>query len=130
MAKGKKSKDKSNSKALKNSNSNIDIKTINIETEGLELIYDVADFFKVFGDSTRIRMLTLLLSGEYNVGEIAQNLNMTQSAVSHQLRVLRQSELVKFKKDGKTVYYSLDDDHVKVVLEQGINHIKHKNNYN
>lgn len=94
-----------------------------------EMIYDVADFFKVFGDSTRLKMLFLLLSGELCVGEIAETLEMTQSAVSHQLRVLRQSNLVKFRKDGKTVFYSLDDDHVKSVLEQGISHIGHKKGY-
>ncbi len=92
-------------------------------------IYDVVDFFKVFGDVTRIRMLSLLLQGELCVGEIAERLNMTQSAVSHQLRVLRQSDLVKYRKDGKTVFYSLDDDHVKMVLEQGMNHISHKKGY-
>lgn len=94
-----------------------------------ELIYDVADFFKVFGDSTRLRLLHLLLREELCVGEIAQRLSMTQSAVSHQLRVLRQSDLVKYRKEGKTVIYSLDDDHVKSVLESGIEHIAHKKSY-
>lgn len=94
-----------------------------------ELIYDVADFFKVFGDSTRLRLLHLLLREELCVGEIAQRLSMTQSAVSHQLRVLRQSDLVKYRKEGKTVIYSLDDEHVKSVLESGIEHIAHKKSY-
>ena len=94
-----------------------------------EFIYDVADFFKVFGDSTRIKMLVILLSGELCVGEMAEILDMTQSAISHQLRVLRQSDLVKTRKDGKTVYYSLDDDHVKFVLQQGMNHVIHKKGY-
>lgn len=109
----------------------------NLETELLsktdlnnELIYDVSDFFKVFGDATRIRILHLLMIGEMCVGDIADKLEMTQSAVSHQLRVLRQSDLVKYHKDGKTVFYSLDDDHVKTVLEQGISHIRHKKEYN
>ena len=94
-----------------------------------ELIYDAADFFKVFGDSTRIKLLQLLLEKEMNVSEIADKLDMTQSAVSHQLRVLRQNELVKNRKEGKTVYYSLDDSHVENILRQGISHIKHKKGY-
>ena len=94
-----------------------------------EYFYDVADFFKVFGDSTRIKMLYLLLNGELCVSDIAERLDMTQSAVSHQLRVLRQNNLVKYKKDGKTVYYSLDDTHIEMVLTQGIDHIKHKKGY-
>jgi len=94
-----------------------------------EFIYDVADFFKVFGDSSRIKLLHLLLEREMCVSDIADKLNMTQSAVSHQLRVLRQSDLVKYRKDGKTVYYSLDDSHVENVLRQGIEHIRHKKGY-
>lgn len=94
-----------------------------------EYIYDVADFFKVFGDSTRIKLLHILIDRELNVGEIAELLDMNQSAVSHQLRVLRQNDLVKYRKEGKTVYYSLDDSHVENVLIQGIDHIKHKKGY-
>ena len=94
-----------------------------------EFIFDVADFFKVFGDATRIRILILLSRQDLCVGELAEALNMTQSAVSHQLRVLRQNDLVKTRKDGKSVCYSLDDDHVKMVLEQGVNHIRHKKHY-
>ena len=94
-----------------------------------EFVFDVADFYKVFGDATRIRILSLLLQGELCVGDIADALNMTQSAVSHQLRVLRQNDLVKYRKDGKAVCYSLDDDHVKLVLEQGMDHIRHKKHY-
>lgn len=93
-----------------------------------DFIYHVADFFKVFGDATRIRMLSLLVDGELCVGDLAERLEMTQSAVSHQLRVLRQNDLVKYRKDGKTVFYSLDDEHVRMVLEQGITHIQHKKN--
>ena len=78
-------------------------------------IIDLAEFFRVFGDATRIRILWLLAKQEMNVGQLAEALDMTQSAVSHQLRVLRQNDLVKYRKDGKTVYYSLDDDHVKTV---------------
>lgn len=92
-------------------------------------IHDVADFFKVFGDPTRIKLLYLLIDKEMCVNDIADALGMTQSAVSHQLRVLRQSDLVKYRKDGKTVFYSLDDEHIRTVLEQGISHIGHKKGY-
>ena len=83
-----------------------------------DFIHDVAEFFKVFGDGTRIKLLRLLLNQELCVGDIAQHLNMNQSAVSHQLRVLRQNNLVKYRKEGRTVFYSLDDEHIKTVLEQ------------
>lgn len=95
----------------------------------MEFLFDVADFFKVFGDATRIRILHLLSFGELCVGDLAESLQMTPSAVSHQLRVLRQNDLVKTRKDGKQVWYSLDDDHVKTVLEQGMHHIAHKKRY-
>lgn len=94
-----------------------------------EFVLELADFFKVFGDGTRIRILQILLEGEQNVGELAEALDMSQSAVSHQLRVLRQNDLVKYRKEGKTVFYSLDDDHVRMVLEQGMTHIRHKRGY-
>lgn len=91
-----------------------------------ELIYDIADFFKVFGDSTRIKILYALLNREMCVGDLVEALDMNQSAISHQLRVLRQNDLVKFRKDGKAVIYSLDDEHVTLLLQQGICHIIHK----
>ena len=94
-----------------------------------EFVQTLAEFFRIFGDSTRIRILQLLLTQEKNVGELAEELEMSQSAVSHQLRVLRQNDLVKYRKEGKTVYYSLDDDHVKEVLEQGMEHLRHKRGY-
>lgn len=94
-----------------------------------EFLLDLAEFFKVFGDGTRIRILQLLLTGEKNVSELAEGLDMTQSAISHQLRVLRQNDLVKYRKEGKAVFYSLDDEHVKEVLEQGMSHIRHKRGY-
>ncbi|MCI8867673.1 MAG: helix-turn-helix transcriptional regulator [Anaerotignum sp.] len=94
-----------------------------------EFLLELADFFKIFGDGTRIRILQLLLAGEKNVGELAEALDMSQSAVSHQLRILRQNDLVKYRKEGKTVFYSLDDEHVRVVLEQGMTHIRHKRGY-
>lgn len=103
---------------------------IDMEKELMQdFVQDLADFFKVFGDPTRIYMLRLLLEKEMSVGEIADALDMTQSAVSHQLRVLRQNGLVKYRKEGKTVFYSLDDDHVRTVLQQGTVHICHKYGY-
>ena len=89
-----------------------------------EMLYDLADLFKVLGDSTRIRILRVLYNGELCVSDIAQVLGMTTSAVSHQLRVLKQSRLVKFRRDGKTIYYDLDDDHVFSILKQGMEHIQ------
>ena len=77
-----------------------------------DVIFDMAELFKVFGDSTRMKIISALLQDELCVGEIAEITNSTQSAISHQLRVLKQAKLVKFKKIGKTVYYSLDDDHI------------------
>lgn len=94
-----------------------------------EVLYDMADFFKSFSDSTRVRILYTLLNGEMCVGDLVQILGMTQSAVSHQLRILRQNNLVKFKKEGKAVIYSLDDCHVKDILSQALSHLLHKNNY-
>lgn len=95
----------------------------------MEFIQEMADFFKVFGDATRIRILQILLGGEKNVGDLAEALEMSQSAVSHQLRVLRQNDMVKYRKEGKVVFYSLDDEHIQVVLEQGMNHLRHKRGY-
>lgn len=80
--------------------------------------------FKVFGDPTRIRILYALSAGELCVCDIASVLNMTQSAISHQLRVLKQIKLVKFRRDGKTVYYSLADTHVETILSQGLEHVQ------
>jgi ArsR family transcriptional regulator len=88
-----------------------------------ESLYDLAELFKVFGDSTRIKILWALAESEMCVCDIASLLNMTQSAISHQLRLLKQSRLVKNRKDGKVVYYSLDDAHVKQIFEQGLDHI-------
>jgi DNA-binding transcriptional ArsR family regulator len=102
----------------------------NIDEREIEnFIIDVADFFKVFGDGSRIKILVLLLGGEMCVNDIAERLDMSQSAVSHQLRVLRQNDLVKYRKDGKIVFYSLDDSHVENVIKQGIEHIRHKKRY-
>lgn len=91
-----------------------------------ETLYDLADLFKVLGDSTRIKILCVLFEAEMCVCDIAALLGMTQSAISHQLRVLKQARLVKYKKQGKVVYYSLDDEHVKSIFDQGLIHISEK----
>jgi DNA-binding transcriptional ArsR family regulator len=88
-----------------------------------EILYDLAELFKVFGDSTRIKILWALDASEMCVCDIAALLNMSQSAISHQLRVLKQAKLVKNRKEGKVVYYSLDDDHVRQIFDQGLAHI-------
>ena len=86
-------------------------------------LFDLAELFKVFGDSTRIRILYLLFESEMCVCDIAQLLGMTQSAISHQLRSLKQSRLVKARREGKTVFYSLADGHVRTILDQGMEHV-------
>lgn len=91
-----------------------------------EQLIDLADFFKSFADVTRIKMIAALQESELCVCDLANVIGLSQSAVSHQLRVLRQQRLVKYKKVGKIVYYSLDDEHVSEVMKQGLSHIKHK----
>lgn len=91
-----------------------------------EKLYDLAELFKVFGDTTRIKILYALFEEEMCVCDIGVLLSMNQSAISHQLRVLKQAGLVKFRKEGKVVYYSLDDEHVKNIFDQGFIHINHK----
>ena len=88
-----------------------------------ELLYDLAELFKVFGDSTRIKILYALRQSEMCVCDIAQLLGMTQSAISHQLQVLKKSKLVKYRREGKTVFYSLADSHVRTILGQGMEHV-------
>jgi ArsR family transcriptional regulator len=89
-----------------------------------ETLYDLADLFRIFADSTRIKILYVLFESEMCVCDIAQLLGMTQSAISHQLRALKQSKLVKYRREGKTVFYSLADDHVRSILDQGMEHIE------
>ncbi len=91
-----------------------------------ESLYDLAELFKVFGDTTRIKILCALFESEMCVCDIAALLNMTQSAISHQLRALKQARLVKFRKDGKVVFYSLDDDHVQSIFSLGLVHVNEK----
>ena len=88
-----------------------------------ERLYDLAELFKVFGDTTRIRILYVLFEAEMCVCDIAEILNMTQSAISHQLRVLKQARLVRNRRDGKQIYYSLADDHVRTIIGQGMDHV-------
>ena len=88
-----------------------------------DTLYRLADLFKVFGDPTRIRILYVLSVEELCVQDIADRLSMTQSAISHQLRVLKQMSLVKFRRDGKTIYYSLADSHVGTIMNQGLEHV-------
>ena len=87
-------------------------------------LYDLADLFKVFGDSTRLRILFVLFEGEIPVGDLATSLNMTQSAISHQLKILKTNKLVNARRDGKQIYYSLADDHVRSIIAQGREHIE------
>lgn len=88
-----------------------------------ETLYDLADLFRIFADSTRIKILYVLFESEMCVYDIAQLLNMTQSAISHQLRALKQSKLVKYRREGKTILYSLADGHVRTIIDQGMEHI-------
>lgn len=89
-----------------------------------EVLYDLAELFRIFGDTTRIKILYALFESELCVGDLAQALNMSQSSVSHQLRVLKASKLVRFRRDGKTVFYSLDDDHVRSMIALGMEHVE------
>mgnify|MGYP002286190437 FL=1 len=88
-----------------------------------ETLYDLAELFKVFGDSGRIKILYALFEAELCVGDIAQLLGLTQTAVSHQLRILKANKLVKARKDGKNVFYSLSDNHVYSIINQGMEHV-------
>ena len=89
-----------------------------------EMVYDLVELFKVFGDVTRVKIIYALLEREMCVCDIANLLEMTQSAISHQLRVLKKARLVKFRKEGKTVFYSLDDYHIDKIFSFGLDHIK------
>ena len=89
-----------------------------------ETMYTLAELFKVFGDSTRIRILFVLFEAEVCVCDLAKALNMTQSAISHQLRILKQSKLVKSRREGKSIFYSLADSHVRTIIAQGLDHVE------
>ena len=100
------------------------IKIVNEKMPIEEKLYDLAELFKIFGDSTRVRILFVLLESEVCVCDLSAILNMTVSAISHQLKILKQAKLIKFRKSGKSVYYSLADDHVRAIISQGMEHIE------
>lgn len=94
-----------------------------IEVPDLEVLFELADLFKVFGDSTRLRIMYAISGEEMSVMGIAESLGMEQSTISHQLRILRQNKLVRVRREGKQIYYALDDDHVKKIIEMGLDHL-------
>lgn len=100
------------------------VKSVKAKIPKDEIIYDIAELFKVFGDSTRIKIICALMEEELCVCDIASIVKTTQSAISHQLRVLKQAKLVKYRKEGKIVYYSLDDSHVSQILMKGREHVE------
>ena len=99
------------------------VKKVTEQMPDEEILYDLAELFKIFGDSTRIKILYVLFESEMCVCDIAQLLGMSQSAISHQLRALKQSKLVKYRREGKTVFYALADGHVRTILGQGMEHV-------
>lgn len=100
------------------------LKKVNEKMPGEEELYDLAELFKVFGDSTRIRILFVLFEAEVCVCDLAEALHMTQSAISHQLKILKQNKLVKSRREGKSIFYSLADNHVRTIINQGLEHIE------
>ena len=100
------------------------VERIKGEMPDSSVLYELSDFFKIFGDSTRVSILFVIDRGEICVCDIAEILGMTKSAVSHQLKILRQSKLISYRKSGKNVFYSLADDHVKDIIEKALEHIK------
>ena len=116
-----------NERKIENCNGNIIHEDIVVRVKDKlpaeETLYDLAELFKVFGDTTRIKIICALFESEMCVCDLSCLLNMTQSAISHQLRVLKSASLVKFRREGKVVYYSLDDEHIKHIYDAGLNHI-------
>lgn len=100
------------------------IKSVKSKMPKEEMLFDIAEVFKVFGDSTRMKIICCLFEAEMCVCDIAEIINSTQSAVSHQLRVLKQAKLVKYRKEGKVVYYSLSDRHVEIIFNMALEHIQ------
>lgn len=100
------------------------VEKVNAHMPDEDTLYDLADFFKIFADSTRIKILYVLMCSEMCVCDLAQILSMTQSAISHQLRTLKQMDLVRNRREGKTVFYSLADGHIKTILSQGLEHLE------
>lgn len=109
---------------LENMPQGTDVFSLSDQVPTEEELYDLAELFKVFGDSTRIKILYVLVESDMSVGDIAQALNMTQSSISHQLRVLKQSRLVRFRREGKNIVYSLADDHVHTIMSQVLEHLE------
>lgn len=99
------------------------VKRVKKEMPNEDTLYDLTELFRIFGDSTRVRILYVLFESEMCVCDIAQLLDMTQSAISHQLRALKNARLVKARREGKTVFYSLSDGHVRTIIDQGIEHV-------
>ena len=99
------------------------VEKVRRELPGEDTLYDLTELFRIFGDSTRVRILYVLFEAEMCVCDIAALLGMTQSAISHQLRALKNVRLVKSRREGKTVFYSLADDHVKTIIDQGLEHV-------
>ena len=99
------------------------VEKVNADMPDEEILYDLAELFKLFADSTRIKILYVLFASELCVCDIAQLLNMSQSAISHQLRALKQAKLVRYRREGKQVFYSLADGHVRTILGQGMEHV-------
>lgn len=99
------------------------IERVREKMPGEDMLYDLTELFRIFGDSTRVRILYVLLESEMCVCDIAALLGMTQSAISHQLRALKNARLVKSRRDGRTVFYALADDHVKTIIDEGLEHV-------
>ena len=100
------------------------VERVRKEMPGEDTLYDLTELFRIFGDSTRIRILYVLFEAEMCVCDIAALLGMTQSAISHQLRALKNARLVKARRDGKTVFYALADGHVRTIIDQGLDHVR------
>ena len=100
------------------------LKRVNDNMPDEDKLYDLAELFKIFGDSTRIRILFVLFEEEVCVCDLAEALHMTQSAISHQLKILKQSKLVQSRREGKSVFYSLADEHVRTIIAQGMEHVE------
>ena len=100
------------------------VEKVRQELPGEDTLYNLTELFRIFGDSTRVRILYALFESEMCVCDIAQLLGMTQSAISHQLRALKNVRLVKSRREGKTVFYALADDHVKTIIDQGLEHVQ------
>lgn len=92
----------------------------------LDILFELSEFFKFFGDTTRIRIIHILMSGEISVNEIAEKLNLEQSVISHRLRILRTANLVKVRREGRKMFYALDDEHIGMIFTTGLSHITHK----